>query len=295
MKYIQLFISLFFLACITWSCEDVIDIELQDADSQIVIDAWINNLPEDQEITLTISQQYFDNTNPTGLTGADVYLIRSDGTVFDFIDTQNNGKYEWISNGSPLGNVGDSFELKILDGSDTYTGTSVIKRVPTLDSLAQEYRENEIFLDDGIYVEFFARDFVGLGDSYWIKSFKNDRFLSKASEMNIAFDAGFDAGSGIDGLIFIPPVRQFVNELDSDGIDIPWQSGDVSRVEIHSINRDAFNFLEIARDQINNGSNGIFSLPLANTRSNLTNITGTAKPLGFFNIAAISSKEVIIE
>ena len=74
----------------------------------------------------------------------------------------------------------------------------------------------------------------------------------------------------------------------------PYNEGDVVRVEIHSISNEAFNFLEVARDQINNGDNGIFSIPLANTRTNITSEEGKAV-LGFFNIAAVSSASILVE
>ena len=67
------------------------------------------------------------------------------------------------------------------------------------------------------YCEFFARDLLGLGNSYWIKSFKNDTFLNRPSEINIAFDASFDAGGEVDNLIFIPPIRDNINPNDDDG------------------------------------------------------------------------------
>lgn len=278
------------------SCEDVIDLELQDAPASIVIDAWLTNQNIDQVIRLSGSQDFFDSSDPQPITGAKVVVIKNDQQVIEFVDEENNGFYRWRSDGiMSLGEVGDKFELRITTETNEYTAWSKMKRVPTIDSLVQEFRDDEIFLDDGIYVEFFARDFTGTGDAYWIKAFKNDTFLNKASELNIAYDAGFDTGSRIDGIVFISPIREFVNELDDDDIDVPWQPGEVSKVEIHSLNQEAFNFLEITRDQINNGSNGIFSLPLANTRSNIVNSTSNNEVLGFFNVAAVSSAEITIQ
>ena len=295
-KCAVLSVAILFSALVFNSCEDVIEIEINNAASQIVVDAWITNESKSQTIVLNQSQNYFDNTAPTGLLEANVTVQNSNGRSYKFLDPNNEGKYTWVpKSGETLGEVNDEMTLIIVEENEEYQAVTRIKRVPSLDSLLQEYRENEIFLDDGIYVEFFARDFIGTGDAYWIKSFKNGNFLNRASELNIAFDAGFDSGSQIDGLIFIPPIREFVNELDEDDFDIPWNVGEMSRVEIHSLSLEAFNFLEIARDQINNGGNGIFSLPLANTRSNIINKTGGNAALGFFNVATVTSKEIIIE
>ncbi|MEE9373007.1 MAG: DUF4249 domain-containing protein [Saprospiraceae bacterium] len=278
------------------SCEDVIEIEIANTQSQLVVDAWLTNEDKLQTISLTQSQQYFENTTPIPVIGASVTINNNNGNSFEFLDDNNDGKYIWEPvMGEFFGSTDDEFILSIAINSELYHGVTKLKRVPIIDSLIQEFRENEIFLDDGIYVEFFARDFSGTGDAYWIRSYKNGNYLGKASELNIAYDSGFDSGSQIDGLIFIPPIREFINEIDDNNIDIPWKVGEVSRVELHSLSLEAFNFLEITRDQINNGSNGIFSIPLANTKSNITNTNANSPALGFFNIAAVSVKEIVIE
>lgn len=275
------------------SCEDVIDVDLEDAPTLTVVDAWINNLPEDQKIVLTQSQSYFENSTPTGIVDAAVVLKRNDGMEFTFIH-ESGGTYVWESNGETLGSVGDILEMEIQNGTDVINAASEIYRVPDIDSIGVEFRENEIFTDDGLYVQFYARDFADKGDTYWIKTYYNGEYLKKTQELNIAFDAGFDAGTGIDGLVFIPPIRELINRLDEDLIPQPVVEGDHVRVEIHSISNAGFNFLEIARDQINNGDNGIFSIPLANTRSNITSQSGD-QVLGFFNVAAVSMNERTIE
>ena len=278
------------------SCEDVIQIQIDDAQAELVVDAWLTNEVDTQSVRLSWSQSYFDNTNPPPIENANIFLLRGDGTTFEFIDDNNDGYYIWIpTKDESIGKVDDFFTLNIQLEGNRYYANTIMNRVPSIDSISQEFVENEFLHDDGIYVEFFARDFTGTGDAYWIKSFKNGKFLGKASEMNIAFDAGFDLGSQVDGIIFVPPIRALVNELDDDLMDIPWKVGEVSKIEIHSLSHEAFNFLEIARDQIDNGSNGIFSIPLANTRSNIVNNSTGDALLGFFNIAAVSAREIVIE
>lgn len=278
-------------------CTDVVNIDVEGSAGELVIDGWIDNRAQPQTIRLTQSQEYFDNTPPPIGNDAIVSINNlTSGDIYSFIDEQSTGDYIWIpTNDTPqLGSIGDELALTINYNNDVYSSSTTIKRVPTIDSLVQEFRENEVFLDDGIYMQFFARDFDGTGDAYWIKAFKNGEFLAEASDINIAFDAGFDSGSQVDGIIFITPIREFVNEKDDDGADQPWEAGESLTVEIHSLTTDAFNFLEITRDQITNGDNGIFTLPLANVRSNIVNAQGE-RALGFFNVAAVSSATYVIE
>jgi len=277
-------------------CEDVIEIDPQFSDSQIVVDAWITDESKDQVITLKESQQYFDNTDLAPISGASVIVTRNDGQELNFQEREA-GVYVWTPDADEkLGSEGDQFALEIIFNGTTLTAASTLNRVPPIDSITQELEENDAFLEDGIYLEFISRDPEGLGDSYWIKSFKNGSFLADADQMNIAFDAGFDAGSQVDGIIFIPPIRTFINEFDNDGVGLPWNVGDEARVEIHSLNLEAFNFLEIARDQILNGDNGIFALPLANTRTNISSSDQSGlSPLGMFNVSAVSSMDYTVQ
>ena len=76
----------------------------------------------------------------------------------------------------------------------------------------------------------------------------------------------------------------------------PWADGDLIRVEIHSLNLESFLFMELARDQMTNGDNGIFALPLANTSGNVFETGTSTRALGVFNVGAVSSlEETVVE
>ncbi len=284
-----LFIVSFFIIS---SCEDVIDVELPIAEDVYVVDAWLTNRNESQEIILSQSQAYFDNGIPRPVSNAKVQLIRSNGDVIEFVH-DGEGVYRWnqLLNDS-LGTMNDRYTLQIDFGDQQLSASTTIHRVPKIDSLIVEFRDDEVFLDVGLYAQFYARDFIGQGDTYWIKTYRNDQFLNKAAEINLAYDAGFDSGTAIDGITFITPIRELINPVDEDGVSQPYAAGDVIRVEIHSLALDAFNFMSIVRDQITNGSNGIFSLPLANARTNIRSSNG-GQVLGFFNVAAVEEFEII--
>lgn len=297
-KYLLIF---FLFGQLLTSCEDVVDIETDPLTPQLVVDAWVNNQSESQQIFLSMTQPYFQNTLPEGISGATVQVIKNENEVFEFTEIEK-GNYVWTpSNNEILGEVGDEFSLVIdLDGK-TYVSSSTLNRVPPIDSISQELREAELGNPEGIYTEFFARDFIGEGDTYWIKTFKNGEFLNKPSEINFAFDAGFSSGAAVDGLIFIPPIREAINRLpDSDSEDnsdvAPWTQGDEVYVEIHSISLEAFNFLATAQRQMINGDNGIFAEPVINTTGNIICLQDdTEEVLGVFNVAGISNLSRVIE
>jgi hypothetical protein len=276
------------------ACQDVIEVTLDDAEDLIVVDAWLNNNPEDQVLKLQWSQAYFNSAFPTGIVGATVSVTRDDGVSFEFID-QGNGSYIWTSsNGETLGSIGSTFDLSITNAAGKNLSSSTILRsAPPIDEIRTEFRDDDFRGEDGYYAEFFARDNPGLGDNYWIKTFKNGNYLNQPDELNIAYDAGFDAGAEVDGLIFIPPIRELINPFE-DSLP-PYALGDEIRVEIHSISFEAFSFFEIVRDQITNGDNTIFALPLANAKGNVVNETDESEILGMFNVADVSVAEAVVQ
>jgi len=274
------------------ACEDPIDVELNEGDTLIVVDGFLNDLPEDQIIKISSSQTYFDNSLVTGTSGAIVTVSSDKGGIFDFVD-EGNGEYRWVSNGQVIGVPGDNFELAIELNGENLTSNCTMGLAPTIDSLVQDSIDN--IFGKGIFVEFFARDNVGIGDTYWIKTFENGVFLNKPEEINIAYDAGFDSGAEADGLIFIPPIRALTNEaVDSLG-DSPWAVGDLARVEIHTLNPEIFGFFETTRDQLITGRSGIFAEPLANATGNIVNLDSEKEVLGVFCVSDISSLDYIIQ
>ena len=228
-------------------------------------------------------------------------MLSSAGDTVKFTE-QEQGIFTWQPEpGKNIGEINTDFTLLIEWDGNSYSAITSLNPVPTVDSISQEFRTDEIGGPDGIYTQFFARDLPGLGDTYWIKTFKNGEFLNKPQELNIAFDGAFDAGAQLDSTIFITPIREASNRVpdednEADNSDVaPWAPGDEIMVEIHSISNEAFFFLETARDQMTNGDNTIFALPLANARGNVLNMNGGDNPLGIFNVAAVSSLSRVIE
>jgi hypothetical protein len=281
------------------SCEDVIDIQTADAPTQIVVDAWLNNQSVTQTIRLTKSQPFFKSDLAQPISGAMVEVTSNAGNTLVF-DEKSAGTYTWTPNGqTSIGNIGEEFSLKITLDDQILTSTSTLRAAPAIDTIIQEFRENELGGPDGIYAQFLARDLPGLGNTYWIKAYKNGLFLNKPEEINLAFDAGFDGGSQIDGIIFIPPIRELINPA-LDSIDVanevsPYAAGDKVRVEIHSISFEAFRFMQSVRDQILNASNTIFASPISNSPGNIISSRPETKILGVFCVSAVEMKERTIE
>lgn len=298
MKKIYFF---FLLALVIASCEDKIDVDLDEGKVELVVDAWINDLPEDQVIKLRNSAPYFSNTFAPEVTGATVTVTDDQGNVFNFQDEGNNGNYIWkYENNTTFGTIGNTYTLNIEHEGKTYSSATTMNPTVPVDSITWEFLDDELGEPDGLYAQFYGRDIVGVGNAYWIKTYKNGVYLNKPQEINIAYDAGFTAGAEVDGLIFITPIREAINRLaDDEGPDNdevpPYTEGDTIRVEIHSISTEAFTFWERTRIQLTLGDAALFAEPPANVPTNIVCDDENESPQGFFNVGAVRGRTEIVE
>ncbi len=277
------------------SCEDQITPDLEDAPAILIIDAFLTNQDSVQTIRIAQSQPYFDNSALQGVSGATVLVNHIDGTVYEFVEVAPGYyRYDALANGS-IARIQDSLTLQVTIGEDLFQAGSRVNRVPNIDSITFRFEEENLFLPDSYFAEFWSRDPLGPGDTYWIKSYKNGQYLNQPNEINIAYDAGFSEGGDVDGLIFIPPIRDGINPFEEDENDdfvSPFEDGDSVYVEIHSISNETFRFLNDVRIQTDRpgGFAELFSVPLSNVRSNII-YRGTDPEIavaGFFNVAAVT-------
>ncbi|WP_247232460.1 DUF4249 domain-containing protein [Telluribacter sp. SYSU D00476] len=282
------------------SCEDVIDLNVEEGPELLVVDGWITNQPGPQRIRLTLSSGYFNNSEPQPALNADVTVTDDQGKVYVFEDTNSNGVYEWtpqkadsLNTSDALGHIGRSYTLLVRYAGEEYTATSAIKRVPVIDSLVYQF-ETLPFTPpngpkEGYIAEFYARDFSGIGDTYWIKALRGGGLYANDPEnITLAFDAAFSPGSVSDGLVFIQPLRRSIN------VNQLFSAGDTVGVELHSITPETYYFLQQVRQESSNG--GIFATPPANIFTNIRNSNPNGrKALGYFGTSAISRAETIID
>jgi hypothetical protein len=277
------------------ACETVVYPDLDTNSTPVlVVDAFVTNEAQAQTIRLTETIGFLDRATPPSALGATVVISNSANKIFTFIDEKNDGNYIWRpTNHDSLGAIGTSYTLTIRYKGEEFTAASKVNRVPPIDSLTVEFKkagERGTLSKEGYYVSLFAKDFVGVGDCYRIKTFRNDTLFNKPNELNLAYDASFNKGGGTDGTSFILPIRNQVTRAAE-----PYKIGDKVRVEIHSITEDTFTFLQKVRQQQQNG--GLFATPPVNVGTNIFNKNPTSKTqvLGWFNVAARSQKTIEVK
>jgi hypothetical protein len=286
-----------------FSCEDTIYPGLGPTLSQYAIDAWVTDLPGEQKIFVAKSQPYFDATFPDLATGAEVYLIDDDGNRFDFLAAEEG--YVWGDKDSDsFVQLGMTYQLNIHIDGHHFLASATLRPVPPVDSILFAFEEKSTFIEEDYYLaQFVATDLMGIGDTYWIKSWKNSQYLNKPTEINIAYDAGFSAGGNTDGVVFVQPIQDAINPFDEmpdnpNRFYPPYQRYDTVYVEIHSLNEAAFYFLNEVKLQTNRsgGFGALFAAPFSNVPSNIYNKDEVSKvyPVGAFNVSAVSKLQQIL-
>lgn len=296
------------------SCERVVDLELNEADPILVVDAWISREALPQEIRLTLTRDYYDRTTPPGVREAEVSITDENGKAYEFVEL-DSGIYRWqpLNEIDTFGEIGLAYFLEISFEGNNYSSVSIMTDAPKIDSITFRFEEGVFGFPDSYFGEFWARDLEGPDDAYWIKSWKNGQYLGRPSEINIAYDGAFSRGGGGDGLLFIQPIRDGVNPFDqedgdfkppfmiylpekNDTIDFHYEVSDTLQndslyVEIHSISPEAFFFLNqvISETSREGGFGELFATPMANVITNIESESQDVRVVGFFNTGTRTS------
>lgn len=133
LKYI-VFLSLIVL---TFSCEDVVDVDLDTAPPRLVIEAsidWQKGTPgNNQQIVLSTTTGYYSEEIPR-VSGASVSIINSVNTVFNFLEESDPGVYI-CSDFVPK--LNETYTLTVNYDGETYKATETLLPVPVITRIEQ--------------------------------------------------------------------------------------------------------------------------------------------------------------
>ncbi len=297
MKIERLIIALIFIGVL--GCEETIQVDTENVESSIVIDAFIDNRPDTQTITITRSRQFYDNSAYERVSADEVFiedLTDPSQPIYVFTESEViSGTFEWtpLTPADSFGIIGHDYQLTVVVGAAEFTAFSTLRPVPAIDSIRFNYEEDDGFFDERFEAEFFATDLPGFGDTYWIKAFKNDVFLNRPEYIATSYDGGFSA-SDEDGILFIPPLRTFINPFEDD--DLGYDINDTVRVELLSVTEETFLYLNEIFTQTDRqgGISELFSVPVTNLNSTFEVVSGDEGVLGIFCTSSVSISELVL-
>lgn len=272
------------------SCEDVIQVKLDEGSKLYVVDAFVNDLREPQVIRVLTNSAYFTNSDAPPVTDAVVVLTDLTNNQQYTFNYGSQGNYIYnVAAGDTLARVGHRYRLDVTIDGVVYTAQTTQKRGASIDSIATEKIEDNGFGGPtGNYVcTLWAKDKVDNDpDYYWIKTFRNDTLFTAAGDINLCIDGTGGAVTGLEGVDstdFTPPATFL-------GFNT-FQPGSRCRVQVHSLDRGTYYFLVQAVQQINNG--GLFATTPENVKTNLvTPKEAKTKAVGWFNMATVATGSV---
>jgi len=270
------------LILVTVSCEDVIDVPVQTAQTRLVIEASLDwekgTSGNEQSIKLSISTAFFDTNSNTAATGASVKVTNdTSGAEFIFAD-QNNGEYtttEFV----PV--LNQSYTLEVIHNGETYSARETLFAVPDITELYQDRLDG--FDEEELEVHVVFVDPPEEGNNVFFK-FQRQGDLLPTLEVG---DDEFINGNEVDWWIEL-------EDDDTTDKNEAFQPGDIVDIEMYAISGAYRNYLEILIDQI--GGVGLFEATPVSVKGNCINVTNPDNYAhGFFRLTEVNKTNYTFE
>ena len=265
------------IICLTLiACEDVIDVNVNNAEPRLVIDAslhWIKGTNgSNQLIQLSLTGPYFDNNVPPA-NGAVVTVTDSNNNTFNFIEENDSGIYK-TDNFIPV--IDEVYNLKIIYNNETYIATESMIPVTPIKSVEQ--KNDGGFSGEEIEIKAYYTD-PGNRENYYLFEFL---ILDRNSSTLEVYDDEFTDGNQI-----------FAFYSDED-----LETGNEILIRNSGISERTYEFLNILLQQTDEDSGDPFETQPATVRGNCVNQNKTNPdnfPLGYFRVSETDVFTYVVE
>ena len=257
-KYFYILSSTFILI----SCKKIINVDLNNAPAQIVIEGIVNNV---NNATVTISKSVSVSSSNTYPAVSNATVTVKDNLGNSFVLSElPSVKGTYTSN--LIGVAGRTYTLTVVADGNTYTATSTMPAAVNLDSLQPDqitFGNKNLKVIVPIYT-----DPPGLGNCYQFIEMINSRYVKNVYVWN---DNVNDGGVNTRRLIYSDP--------NNDSLNI--KTGDVVSVEMRCIDKYVYRYMVGLTDL--NGNQTTPTNPASN-------ISGGA--LGYFSAHTSQTKKI---
>ena len=258
---------------IFFSCEDVVEIPLNDSKEVLIVDAYINWIKEsnktEQKVNLSLSSPYFRKTYKPA-TGAIVYIEDENGKIYQFTE-ENNGNY------IPLDTIpydtDNLYTINIQYKNQTYTGEESLETVSSINRIEQ--KSVELFGNEAVQLEAYCLDPMEENN------FSYFEFTSAGLEFpeyNI-FRDDFTNGGEYFGLLLESELKE----------------GDQVRIRQFGLSNFGYNYWYLLVLQ-NTQQGGPFVGTPVNLKGNIYNIENSNNyAFGYFRMSEVSEIEYVVK
>ncbi len=256
------------------SCTKIVDVDLETAEPKLVIDAsidWVKGTTGNvQIIKLSTTTGYYSATFPT-VSGADIVITNSAGSVFNFIEDPETGDYG-CSNFHPV--IGETYTLKVVLNGEVYTATETCIGIPDIeDNIAQNNAGG--FGGDEVEIAYYYQD-NGNEENYYLH-----RILSPVSAFP-DYKAQDDKNSQGNLL------QEYFSDKDL-------KAGDTINIRLYGISRRYYDYFRKLLAASGAG-NGPFQTIPGSVRGNIINQTHFEKfAYGYFRLSEVDVMDYTIQ
>jgi hypothetical protein len=244
------------------SCDEVIDLKLENADPKIVIEGNVNDQLENHYVRISKSIPFVKTNTFNGFKGAKVTLSTTGASPITFTEV-SDGLYKSVAfKGLP----GKTYKLEVLAEGKVYSAESTMPMPVVPDSVS--IKKISFFGNTRIFPIVFYKDPAVIQNQYRYILKINNKYIS-----DIVSEDRFNDGNEISDIIAF------------EGEDI--KIGDNVDIEMQSIDRKVFKYY-FAISQID--GNGGPPVAPANPDSNFNN-----GALGIFNAHTKSSLNILVK
>jgi hypothetical protein len=256
------------LVIIFSGCEQIIDLDLNDARPALVIEADLSS--PDGLLTVNVSQtgSYFTPDSVQKIDNASVYLINPKG-IQKTANAMGNGIYEL---NQILIKPGDKFKLIVEVDGEQYIAESAVMPPVEIDSISYSYYEGDNFFRPGYRFNISFSDPPGIKNYYRIKAYSETFYFHNRPHDLVVFN-----DTDLDG-------KTIAVQLQSQYFMDP---GETAIFELLSIDRQAWEYFTTFNDLISAGPG---SPAPANPVSSFNN-----NAQGYFYAWSYSRKSVTIK
>ena len=274
MKYFSALL-LFALTISLFSCEDVIEVEVQNTTPMLVIDAQFNMYTKEQQlrleggVRLSFSANYFDEELPvvkdalvtiTHLNSGLEYPLLFDESIGMFVPD----KIDFLTD------FNSKYELSVLHQGQAYTGSTVFVPVPPILKAVQGTKT--LFSGDETEIILSFQDFSEREDFY-------------------LYDFGQEIYRPIEDRFFQGEEFVFSHFYSSGEVKV----GDIITIKAHGVEEQYYNYFNLILTLTDSNGGPFQSLP-GSSRGNILNVTQPDNyPLGYFLISESDQKQLLIE
>lgn len=258
-----------------FSCEEVVDIDLETGPPKLVVDANINWIKgtdgANQQIKLSLTSSFYNNTVPPA-NGATVTIKNSNNVTYNFVEDAQTGIYK-CTNFVPV--INEIYTLTINYKGETFTAIEKLFATPDIITVTQEtvtgFDGKEEFEIKFLYQDNIAETNYYLNEEKLDFRLLPDLFASRDEFFN---------GNVMFGLVRNPDMKV--------GTKIDFT--------LNSISIQYYTYMRTLISQSGVGGGNPFAAPPATLKGNVKNITNeTNFPLGYFRLSETAKRSYTVQ